>query len=1006
MQAVNDASQCITTPPRASRAVDSPPLTPGHIEDRQPVVPLPANAYPPTPPSTSPCTPQSSRSGQDAAEPPRKRRCLERVAQEGQGSRDEAKFDHAYVDLFLTEHHDHEASDWLNVEGSTESTQSTQSSDSGQYDFQNYISDLATDETGRAEVNEAGFILAHKGEKTESRPVNSSGLEPPDTEVCFGMIGPIAVNLDGYQTSFPGTRTHISEGLKVSVDGTVCLEVNGTAIGSIVQRMGEILHVLGQYDEIRLQVRTIFKAVYGSKNRQNRVDDCQRSASFFAIVYGPFGASETIGDFLEKYDVYLQTPRGCGSNRRYRNPHALSGRDLNAPYTYDLDLVGQRAQLRAWEGSSNYLDGMEFPEGFAEADTPGAVSTRLFKHQRQGLYFMQQRERGWMLKGDMKADIWEQFLCSGVPIYRNTINDEEQPDPPPTFRGGILADEMGLGKTLTVAALIASDRDVARQPSLVASDHAQTLIIVPPALLDTWDTELKKHYSSGKMHWARHHRTQRFTQLSQLGPLDIVLTTYNTVEREWQVRHQSASVLFLAHWHRIVLDEAHLIRNNQTKTAEAICELHADRRWAVTGTPIQNHVTDFVALLQFLRVAPYDQPAKFDNDIVQVWKDDPEAAVSRLKRLIICIGVRRTRRNIELPPCQAYDRLLRLNTAERQMYDQVQAEVNNMAFQHSLSQESKGRFIHALQGLNTLRLICNFGTLTNLKGFACHQQTCLQWGPEEAQKAFNTLLSMGATKCTHCRADTAVSKEASLDMLELTTAWDQQRLPEISRCGQVICGSCALSMSNDGLESNWCGHQPLCTTHPVSTKETAIELSPSARDPNDVNEWPTKIRALIDDLKQHPQSKSVVFSDWRTTLDIAARALDFCSIPYVRYDGTVLEKGRVSALNQFSKDARIKVILFTIRCGAVGLDLTAADRAYLMEPQWNPTVEAQAFARIHRMGQTKPVTTIRFVIEESYEQQVVMVQGRKKNFADMVLSPKKSPSSARGSFDQLKALLV
>lgn len=201
-----------------------------------------------------------------------------------------------------------------------------------------------------------------------------------------------------------------------------------------------------------------------------------------------------------------------------------------------------------------------------------------------------------------------------------------------------------------------------------------------------------------------------------------------------------------------------------------------------------------------------------------------------------------------------------------------------------------------------------------------------------------------------------------------------------------------------------CGHQH-CAVHPVSTIETAVELAPSVREPTCFQDLPTKIKALVDDLHKHPESKSVVFSDWRKTLNLAACALDLCDIPYVRYDGSVSERDRLTALNRFSNDPEVKVILFTIKTGAVGLDLTAADRAYLMEPQWNPTVEDQAFARVHRMGQKRPVTAIRFVMADSYEQRVVMLQGRKKTFADMALSPKKSPSSSRGSFDHLKALL-
>ena len=82
------------------------------------------------------------------------------------------------------------------------------------------------------------------------------------------------------------------------------------------------------------------------------------------------------------------------------------------------------------------------------------------------------------------------------------------------------------------------------------------------------------------------------------------------------------------------------------------------------------------------------------------------------------------------------------------------------------------------------------------------------------------------------------------------------------------------------------------------------------------------------------------------------------------------------------------------------LDLTVACRAYLMEPHWNPTVEEQALARIHRIGQMKEVKTIRFIIRDSYEQEVVKLQECKNELAELLLDP--SASKASKSFGSLQ----
>ena len=88
----------------------------------------------------------------------------------------------------------------------------------------------------------------------------------------------------------------------------------------------------------------------------------------------------------------------------------------------------------------------------------------------------------------------------------------------------------------------------------------------------------------------------------------------------------------------------------------------------------------------------------------------------------------------------------------------------------------------------------------------------------------------------------------------------------------------------------------------------------------------------------------------------------------------------------FRNEPDIKVLLATISCGGIGLDLTVASRAYIMEPQWNPMNESQALDRIHRLGQLKEVQTVRYLMRGSWEEEVLKVQKRKQGLADLTLS--------------------
>lgn len=103
-------------------------------------------------------------------------------------------------------------------------------------------------------------------------------------------------------------------------------------------------------------------------------------------------------------------------------------------------------------------------------------------------------------------------------------------------------------------------------------------------------------------------------------------------------------------------------------------------------------------------------------------------------------------------------------------------------------------------------------------------------------------------------------------------------------------------------------------------------------------------------------------------------------------DGTLSATKRENVLRAFRIDPGIKVLLATIACGGVGLDLTAASRAYIIEPQWNPMSESQALDRVHRLGQTNEVITTRYVMKKTWEEQVLTVQRRKQELADLTLS--------------------
>jgi SWI/SNF-related matrix-associated actin-dependent regulator of chromatin subfamily A3 len=800
-------------------------------------------------------------------------------------------------------------------------------------------------------------------------------------------------------------KIHILDNAHLNYDdGSVFLINDLSTIGQLRMRTVEILRELHTIPKISIQIRCVVSRVDSQRPKKKDEGLFEIRATLSAIIYGPYFLYNKVGDFFEDYDIYLQDPPGgCDRNVRYRNPHKLSGLDDDAPMTIDRNLTAPDDNRINQELSTGHLDDLNFNGDLAEADIPSALRTSLHKHQRQGLYFMRMRERGWCVDNGLK-DIWKTTKICGVTMYWNTINDDVQEEAPEGFRGGLLLDDMGLGKTLTAISLIASDSEscgnigTTAWPGAFSTCHQGTqctLVIVPPPLLRIWEEQLSTHLHPGRIRWRKHHGSHRLSQLSQITGFNVVLTTYNIVASEAKI----SSVLFQARWHRIILDEAQEVRDPHTQTAKAICALKADRRWAITGAPIQNHLTDFHALLQFLGAHPYHKPTAFARDITNIWQTDPEAAVRRLMRIITSLGLRRSRKSLDLPERVHQDTFLTFSPMELELYESLESNVMSILNQARMPNDTSTQQ-NALKGLNALRLVCNFGTLSDSKHFRSSATLNEGWGEAEAQELFDSLLTAGNTSCCKCSTNIASTSGPNDDWSSVPAFDVLGKESAVSECAKYLCGTCNLeAQRNDESSLGWCGHSPPCATQTIKINNPPSYLNTTPIDQLSLGEYPTKIRALINDLKAFPTAKSVVFSAWRTTLDLCDRALSLASIPFVRFDGKVNEHDRTDALSRFSSDPEIKVILFTISCGAVGLDLTAANRAYLLEPQWNPTIEDQAFARIHRMGQQRPVTTVRFLMKDSYEEEVINVQKQKSNFASLLLSGKRSKGTKAGHGD-------
>jgi non-specific serine/threonine protein kinase len=119
-------------------------------------------------------------------------------------------------------------------------------------------------------------------------------------------------------------------------------------------------------------------------------------------------------------------------------------------------------------------------------------------------------------------------------------------------------------------------------------------------------------------------------------------------------------------------------------------------------------------------------------------------------------------------------------------------------------------------------------------------------------------------------------------------------------------------------------------------------------------------------------------------LDLIKAHLEKNNIPYEYLDGQTTD--RADRVNRFQNDQNCRVFLMSLKAGGVGLNLTEADYVYLIDPWWNPAVEAQAIDRTHRIGQTKKVFAYKMICKDSVEEKILLLQQRKKDLADDLIS--------------------
>ena len=157
-----------------------------------------------------------------------------------------------------------------------------------------------------------------------------------------------------------------------------------------------------------------------------------------------------------------------------------------------------------------------------------------------------------------------------------------------------------------------------------------------------------------------------------------------------------------------------------------------------------------------------------------------------------------------------------------------------------------------------------------------------------------------------------------------------------------------------------------------------------------VSDPSAKLDALVPQLAEVVEEghKALAFSQFTSLLAIVRRRLDGAGLRYEYLDGRT--RDRAARVKRFQEDADCRLFLVSLKAGGLGLNLTAAEYVFLLDPWWNPAVEAQAIARTHRIGQIRPVFAYRLIARDTVEEKVLALQETKRALADAVITADES----------------
>nr|XP_024202268.2 lymphoid-specific helicase isoform X1 [Pan troglodytes] len=504
---------------------------------------------------------------------------------------------------------------------------------------------------------------------------------------------------------------------------------------------------------------------------------------------------------------------------------------------------------------------------------------------------------------------------------------------------GILADEMGLGKTVQCIATIAL--------MIQRGVPGPFLVCGPLSTLPNWMAEFKRF--TPDIPTMLYHGTQEERQklVRNIYKRKGTLQIHPVVITSFEIAMRDRNALQHCYWKYLIVDEGHRIKNMKCRLIRELKRFNADNKLLLTGTPLQNNLSELWSLLNFLLPDVFDDLKSFESwfDITSlsetaediIAKEREQNVLHMLHQILTPFLLRRLKSDValEVPPKREVVVYAPLSKKQEIFYTAI---VNR--------------------------------TIANM--FGSNEKETIELSPTGRPKR-RTRKSINYSKIDD------FPNELEKLISQIQPEVDRERA--VVEVNIPVESEVNLKLQNIMMLLRKCCNHPYLIEYPIDpvTQEFKIDEELITNSGKFLI-----LDRMLPELKKRGH-KVLLFSQMTSMLDIL---MDYCHLRdfnFSRLDGSMSYSEREKNMHSFNTDPEVFIFLVSTRAGGLGINLTAADTVIIYDSDWNPQSDLQAQDRCHRIGQTKPVVVYRLVTANTIDQKIVERAAAKRKLEKLII---------------------